>query len=230
MQGKKSFVLYCDLISTINLLPDEQAGKLLKHILKYVNDEDPISDDMLVNIAFEPIKQQLKRDLDKWSGIRQKRSDAGKQGGRPQKQNKANQANAIFEKQSKAKKAVNVNDNVNVNVNVNDNVNEIKKKKEEIFYPFESEKFFKMWEMWKGYKQDQHKFTYKSNLSEQAALKKLGELAAGSEIAAISIIEESIAQGYKGLFELKNYNNGKKQSIAGAISDSFANTDQFKQL
>ena len=63
---KKSFILYCDLIHTVNKLPDETAGKLLKHILSYVNDLNPETDDLLVEVAFEPIKQAMKRDLKKW--------------------------------------------------------------------------------------------------------------------------------------------------------------------
>jgi hypothetical protein len=40
-KNKKSFVLYCDLIHTIEKLSNEQAGELFKHILRYVNDKDP---------------------------------------------------------------------------------------------------------------------------------------------------------------------------------------------
>jgi hypothetical protein len=63
---KKSFILYCDLIHTVNKLPDGTAGKLLKHILAYVNDLNPETEDLLVEVAFEPIKQAMKRDLKKW--------------------------------------------------------------------------------------------------------------------------------------------------------------------
>ena len=34
-ENKKSFVLYCDLIHTVEQLPDEVAGKLFKLILNY---------------------------------------------------------------------------------------------------------------------------------------------------------------------------------------------------
>ena len=73
--NKKSFLLYCDIIHTIEKLSDEQAGKLLKHILRYVNDQDPIAEDVLTEIAFEPIKQNLKRDLIKYEGIRLKNKE-----------------------------------------------------------------------------------------------------------------------------------------------------------
>ncbi len=65
-KDKKSFLLYCDLIHTVEHMPSEKAGDLFKHILKYVNDENPITDDLIVKLTFEPIKQSLKRDLLKW--------------------------------------------------------------------------------------------------------------------------------------------------------------------
>jgi hypothetical protein len=117
MEGKKSFVLYCDSLEILSELADEDAGKLFKIIHQYVTDKDPEINDPLLKIAFLPIKMQLKRDLKKWNNTREKRSEAGKLGGRPKKQDKAKKANALFDnqkKQDKAKKAVNVNDNVNV--------------------------------------------------------------------------------------------------------------------
>lgn len=84
-EGKKSFLLYCDLIHTVKKLPDEKAGQLLKHILSYVNDENPETDDLLIEIAFEPIKHQLKRDLEKWEDKKDGFSDAGKESGKARK-------------------------------------------------------------------------------------------------------------------------------------------------
>jgi len=57
-ENKKSFVLYTDTQGLINQLPDDIAGRLFKHIYAYVNDENPITDELLLNIAFEPIKMQ----------------------------------------------------------------------------------------------------------------------------------------------------------------------------
>lgn len=127
-ENKKGFVLYCDLIHTIKKLPDEKAGQLFKHILSYVNDENPKTDDLIIDLTFEPIKQQLKRDLNKWEEIRLKRSESGKLGGLKRaetfKQNEANQANATFAKQNEANQAVivTVKDKVKDIVIVNDNV------------------------------------------------------------------------------------------------------------
>ena len=75
---KNSFLLYCDTIHTVLKLNDEQAGKLFKHLLKYVNDQNPTPEDIVTEIAFEPIKQSLKRDLIKYEGIRERNSENAK--------------------------------------------------------------------------------------------------------------------------------------------------------
>jgi len=73
-ENKKSFVLYADLLHTVQKLPDEKAGVLLKTILEYVNDLNPEVNDLLVDLVFEPIKQQLKRDLKKYKSFSEKQS------------------------------------------------------------------------------------------------------------------------------------------------------------
>jgi hypothetical protein len=80
MQGKKSFILYSDFISVFEHLSDKEAGLLIKHIFKYVNDQNPELDTRTLKIAFEPIKLQLKRDLKDWEDEREARSQAGKKG------------------------------------------------------------------------------------------------------------------------------------------------------
>ena len=79
-ENKKSFLLYCDLLHTVKKLNDEQAGKLFKHVLEYVNDLNPETEDIITDLCFEPIKQSLKRDLRKYESTCKKRSDAGKKG------------------------------------------------------------------------------------------------------------------------------------------------------
>lgn len=118
-KDKKSFILYTDLIHTVSKLPNDKAGELFKYILEYVNDNDPQTDDLLLQISFEPIKQQLKRDLNKYETYIEKQKANGKKGGRP-KANVTQKTQAFI---SKPKKADSVNDNDSVNVN--DNVNEI---------------------------------------------------------------------------------------------------------
>ena len=77
-KDKNSFLIYCDIIHTVDKLDDLQAGKLFKHLLKYVNDLNPVADDIVTEIAFEPIKQSLKRDLQKYESIRERNSENAK--------------------------------------------------------------------------------------------------------------------------------------------------------
>jgi hypothetical protein len=118
MEDKRGFILYVDIKTMVDKLPDDYAGKLFKHVLAYVNDEDPETDDIILQIAFEPIKQQLKRDLQKWNDKINKRTEAGKIG--------ANARWGIKEmakdsKRIKPMAKMAVNDNVNVNV-INNNI------------------------------------------------------------------------------------------------------------
>ena len=84
--NKKSFVLYVDIISTVELLTDEQAGVLFKLILDYVNDKNPEPEDILIKLVFQPIKMLLKRDLKKWESYIEQQRIKGMKGGRPKTQ------------------------------------------------------------------------------------------------------------------------------------------------
>lgn len=79
-ENKKSVLLYCDIIHTVKELSDEEAGKLFKHYLEYINDLNPSAPDKLTQIVFEPIKQNLKRDLKKWESKSERNSQIAKEG------------------------------------------------------------------------------------------------------------------------------------------------------
>lgn len=121
---KKGFILYADQKELFDQLPNDKAGELIKHIFSYVNDENPVTEDLLIKLAFTPIKQQLKRDLQKFEEVKLKRSEAGKKSAEA-RANKAQQSST----NSTSVKSVQqdstnptVNDTVNVNDNVKDNV------------------------------------------------------------------------------------------------------------
>lgn len=91
--------------------------------------------------------------------------------------------------------------------------NKVKENKEVVF-PFSSENFIKYWELWLSYKKEQYNFTYKSNISIQASLNELVKLSKGKEDIAIKIIEQSIAKGWQGFFELKNESNANTNNYS----------------
>jgi len=135
--NKKSFILYCDLIHTVKKLPKEKQAELFIHILEYVNDLDPKTDDLLLNIAFEPIKQSLKRDLKKYEGKKEERSDAGSLGNL--KRWNTDLYDKVVKEEMTLQKALEVakhrktslsdNSIANVAVSVSDSVSDIKESK-----------------------------------------------------------------------------------------------------
>lgn len=127
-KDKKGFVLYADLLHTIEHLTDDQTGKLFRHILKYVNDLNPETDDQLIKIVFEPIKQQLKRDLKKYENRAERSRENGKKGGRPKKPTETQKTQQVNLKPRKPDK-----DKDNVKDNVKDINKEKNKNKKERF-------------------------------------------------------------------------------------------------
>lgn len=114
MQGKKSFILYADLLHTLSKLPPDDAGNLFKLILEYVNDQNPDESKygLVVEVAFSQVKQQLKRDLSKWNENREQRSKAGKISAEKRKQQNQ-QALTHVESVERTSTKSTVNDNVN---------------------------------------------------------------------------------------------------------------------
>jgi uncharacterized protein YdaU (DUF1376 family) len=76
--------------------------------------------------------------------------------------------------------------------------------------PFNSEMFSKKWNEWKEYKKSCHKFSFKSQSSEKLSLNQLSKLSNNLEPIAIEIINQSIANGWKGFFEIKTTQNANR--------------------
>lgn len=119
-EGKKSFVLYADLLQTIEHLTNEEKGILFNHLLEYVNDKNPVMKDRLILTAWKPIEMQLKRDLKKFETVKEKRSEAGKASAKSRAlnttQQKSTKSTSVqFVKQCSTNPTDNDNDNDNVN-------------------------------------------------------------------------------------------------------------------
>ena len=141
-ENKKSIIVYADWIELFESLNDAEAGLLIKHFFRYVNDLNPIAPDRITELSFIPIKQALKRDLKNWENTLNERSINGRKGNLKKynldiyllfesgkfnleeaeelaKTRKASPPDSIATK-TIANVADNVNDNVNVNV-INNN-------------------------------------------------------------------------------------------------------------
>lgn len=133
-EDKKGFLMYADQKDLFEELSDEEAGRLIKHIMRYVNDENPEAPDRITKISFTPIKKQLKRDLKAYEEIRQKRSEWGKAGGKKSaEQRKGSQGtSSIPQGTSTPLEATQANQADNVNGNDTVNVNEINNTRESV--------------------------------------------------------------------------------------------------
>lgn len=119
--NKKSFVAYTDWGSIFNMLTDDEAGRLAKHLFSHVNKQKSTLDDRMLTVLFEPIRLQLERDNLKYETVKERRKEAGRKGGlKSGETRKQNEAIASDAKQDKANEAVIVNGNDTVNVNDND--------------------------------------------------------------------------------------------------------------
>lgn len=81
MDGKNSFILYCDIGRHLELLSDEDAGLLFKGIVHYADTGEPPQLPPMAAMAFSFIRAQIDRDQEKWNTTREKRRAAGKSGG-----------------------------------------------------------------------------------------------------------------------------------------------------
>lgn len=118
-ENKKSVLLYCDIIHTVKSLTDEEAGRLFKHYLEYINDLNPNSD-RFTELLFEPIKQNLKRDLKKWEETIKVKIKAGLASAEKRKQNQQEPTHVESVEHEPTKPTVNVT--VTDTVNVSDTV------------------------------------------------------------------------------------------------------------
>ena len=84
--------------------------------------------------------------------------------------------------------------------------------KKEVVYPFTETEFLEMWKTWLQERRDRRYKSYTEN-GEQAALHNLKKMSNDDYRTAIAIIQQSIAQGWQGLFELKGGTARKRPEL-----------------
>ena len=94
-----------------------------------------------------------------------------------------------------------------LNTNIKLNTNNTKTERD---YPFELN--LDAWELWKAFRKEQFRTTYKP-LGESAAISKLLRISNNNKENQAKIIQQSIENGWKGLFELKTEKQTKVQKI-----------------
>lgn len=220
-ENKKAVLMYVDLIHVFESLKDSEAGKLIKHFFRYVNDLNPEPPDKLTKICFEPIKQQLKRDLVKWEQTKEKLSDAGKKSAEIKKERKKKSTLVKQVKPPSTSATVTAVDTVTAVVTEPDNVIPLKRKQpraDALIFPVGvSDEFMKTWdELVK-----QPKWKNKSPSALQYSLKILAKY---SDEQGVDMMGKAIAGNWQGLVEpTKQFNNGgyQKTGTGGSITEKW---------
>jgi len=193
-QGKKSFILYSNWRDTFEALEDSQCAELIRHIFKYVNDENPVLKDTSLLPVWLMMKPIFKSDLEKWDKQRNQRIEAGKKSAESRKR-KSTSVN-----ENKRKSTV----NVNVNVNVNDIL--LEKETKELFNE------------WIDYRNEIKK-PIKSEKTKILLAKKIKSF--GFEKSK-EVIHRSIQNGYQGLFWESNLKASPKKETHTFLNGSTA--------
>ena len=136
-------------------------------------------------------------------------------------QKSANASKEIVKSKPKKKK-LDVKKSVNQYQIVTSDSNQIHT---QIIYPYESKEFEKLWILWKQDRSNRKIKKY-TKVGEQTALKKLQDESEGDEHTAIKMIQNSIANGYQGIFPIKN---NRKQNAAVQGFDKSKLLDHLKQ-
>lgn len=204
-------------------------GKIPKKRLGFLvgYDWDKLSEELkekFTDLGDYLVNERLEKEREKKEKFIEKQSENGKKGGRPKKKKTSESTEKPKEKtQTKPKPFKNKNPKENQKKPLEDRRLKTEKEdekekrkggvgkneKSDLKIPWETENFRVQWRHWKIYKKKEFGFKFKSLQSEQAALTELANKSGGEEKKAVAIMHQSMSQGWKGLFELKNNGNEK---------------------
>lgn len=205
---KNSFIVQTRLNAIVAKLSDKQAGALFKSILNYAeNGAIGSFEDNAVSIVFEFARQDIDYAAQKYAETCARRAESGRAGGKAKsnksKQMLANQANAskCLNEQANASKSkhIDIDNDIEQSINTLPKEKEIKEKEKLDFAELPLGKVLRRWIDYRK----QIKKPLKSSMSVEECYKKLDKLSGGDITTAEKIINQSIAQGWQGLFELK---------------------------
>lgn len=202
---KKSFILYNDMLSVFKKLDDKQKVELLDAIIDFNVTGETKELSLIVDVAFEPFKNQFIRDREKYDSIVERNRENGKLGGRPRskKPKKPSGLSGNPKNPSKPRETQKTQANPknldNDTDNVNDTDNETEKVSDKLKASISSFKDFR--------KKIRKPLTAHA---EDLIVKELEKLAPGNDDEKVKIINQSIMFGYQGVFPLKENNKSKK--------------------
>ena len=189
-----------------------QQGRINEKSIRFLvgNISDELKAKFLIDEKGLWFNRRLEEEIKKRKKFTESRRKNGQKGGRPKKENK---------KPNGYSKENLIEDEIDIENDDEKKENESR----EIKYPYDSDDFIGLWNTWKEYKRNEHQFSYKSKASEQAALVNLNRLSNGNEKIATEIIKQSMANGWKGFFELKSGKNENNKQKFFDLAEQYLN-------
>lgn len=219
-ENKKAVIIYADWIKKFEALTDDEAGKLIKHFFRYVNDQNPKAVDRMTELLFIDIEQSLKRDLKKWEERAERSRENGLKGGRPPKEENLEKPEETQRVILKPRKPDSVNDSVSVIVK--DTVKD--KKGKESASPFDLV-FSDFLLMRKTIRKPC------SSRAQELIKNKLEDFAPKDVITQIKILEQSIENSWQTVYPLKNnQQNGTEKNKLSLGGNTATGRDEYIPL
>ena len=87
MKTPKGFFTYFHHAEVLEMLSDEQAGKLYKALMRYGNtgEEADFGSDCALSVMYSLFKKEIDYNFERYNEICEIRREVGKKGGRPRK-------------------------------------------------------------------------------------------------------------------------------------------------
>ena len=216
-KDKKAFVAYCDWLESFEELTDEEAGKLIKHLLRYVNDQNPEPPDRITQMCFIPIKQSLKRDLRKYEERAERSRLNGAKGGRP----KTQKTQRVISEPKKPDR-----DTDSDSVTDTDTGRVIKIKEQHSLLDDSLAQVFEEF--------IQHRKQLRKPMTKIAISRMIAKLKKYDIRTAEQMLVQSMENGWAGIFDLKKEDNGKQtradKALANIASGANKELDKIKGL
>lgn len=225
---RDSFIMYTEYCDMLDAVTAEQAGRLIRAMVKYSRDEDPELSDPVVAAVFATIKPRMDRDREKWEQEVRRRAEAGRKGGLQRARNAKQwlaSASSVKGRQgelgsAKEHLAIQADTDTDSDSEIKEKTNK-REKQTDLFdrlangrsMPDDVRSALYDWIQYKAEKREPYKQIGMQSLITQA-INKSAEVGSGR---VVDVIRQSIASGYKGITwdrarrPASGFNNGQER-------------------
>ena len=217
---RESFIFYRSFYDAIRDLPRDVQGEIYTAIMEYSLYGNEIAQlKPIARSIFTLIKPQLDSSITRYEN--------GKKGGRPKGQKNQNETEEKPKRNQNETKNEPSENLPNYNYNSNYNLNSKSNKSND--YSYVQEEYREVFIKWLNYKKER-KESYKSKESQKECYNKLLTLSGNDPAVAMAIVNQSMANNWAGLFELKQkQSNGNNSSSQDRKNFGTSEGISFKQ-